>query len=172
MGSATPQGITIGGFASGIAFGAGVTEYNFHTLNTAVVGTVVASDLITAGSSLTKSGAGMLVLNGSNIAITGTITLNQGLVQISSLNNIGGPSAGGPIVFQGGGLRIGAGFTDDFSSRSLVFRSGGLSTVTGSISVLPQVQISGNTIDTNGVNTVLNSASLALVASARLGLAL
>ncbi|MEO8541690.1 MAG: autotransporter-associated beta strand repeat-containing protein, partial [bacterium] len=149
------QSITVDGFDGGISLGAGVTEYHFHTLNTGVDGTTIVSDL-TSTASLTKSGVGVLVLSGVNTAVTGQITLNQGLIRINDLDNIGG-DAGGAIVFRGGGLQIGAGFFDDFSTRTLQFENGGLASTTlaGYAGILP---ISGNLIDTNGNNAVINAA--------------
>ncbi len=156
LGSATPQGISITGFNGGIALGTGRNEYVFHQLNRSAAGVTISDTLTTAGAGITKSGDGLLVLTGTNTAITGPITLNQGLIRITDLDNIGG-DAGGQIIFRGGGLQIGAGFTDDFSTRTagLRFQEGGLTSIAGLAGILP---VSGNIIDTNGVNTVLNVA--------------
>jgi autotransporter-associated beta strand protein len=78
-----------------------------------------------------------LILSGTNTAGGGAnkTTLNEGLLQISDLDNIGGNS--GALVFAGGGLRFGAGLTDDISLRTVSILQGGA------------------TLDTNGVDLAL-----------------
>ncbi len=96
LGSATPQGITLTGFGDGSTTGITTgtnNEYIFHVMNTSAAGVTINDFLATAGASLTKDGPGTLVLTATNSNLTGTITLNQGLLQISFTGNIGGDNA-------------------------------------------------------------------------------
>jgi autotransporter-associated beta strand protein len=65
------------------------------------------------GFSLTKAGAGTLVLNGSN-AYDGGTTISAGTLQIGNANALGST---GNITFSGGSLQYGSGITQDISSR-------------------------------------------------------
>ncbi|MEZ0274408.1 MAG: beta strand repeat-containing protein, partial [Roseimicrobium sp.] len=136
--------IVLGGFGNGIAMGgAGITdEYVIHVVNPssaagAATLTATITSNLTSTADITKSGRGTLVLTGVNTAGGGTkkTTLNEGVLQISDLDNVGGNT--GAFVFAGGTLRLGAGFADDLSVRSVTVLQGGA------------------TIDTNGLNLVL-----------------
>ncbi|MCB1228570.1 MAG: autotransporter-associated beta strand repeat-containing protein [Verrucomicrobiales bacterium] len=140
--ASSAHSVVLGGFDDGIAVGGG--EYVFQVVNpsaaanTATLAATISSPLVTAAD-ITKSGRGRLVLSGVNTAGGGAnhTTLNEGQLEISDLDNIGGNTGG--LVFAGGTLRIGAGFVDDISTRTI-------SVLTG-----------GGTIDTAGVNiTVAN----------------
>jgi autotransporter-associated beta strand protein len=65
------------------------------------------------GFSLTKAGAGTLVLNGSN-AYDGGTTISAGTLQIGNANALGST---GNLTFSGGSLQYGSGITQDISSR-------------------------------------------------------
>ena len=65
------------------------------------------------GYSLTKAGAGTLVLNGNN-AYDGGTTISAGTLQIGNANALGST---GNITFSGGSLQYGSGITQDISSR-------------------------------------------------------
>jgi len=99
--------------------------------------TATVSSPLTSAGDITKSGRGALVLTGTNTAGGGPnkTTINEGILEISGLANIGG--ATGDLVFAGGTLRLGAGLTDDISSRTISILQGGA------------------TIDTNGVDLAL-----------------
>lgn len=137
----TPYDTTLGGFDDGISVGS-TNEYVFHVVNpssaadTPTLTATIASPLISTAD-ITKSGRGTLVLSGSNTAGGGSnkTTLNEGVLEITDLDNIGGDT--GDLVFAGGTLRLGAGLTDDLSLRNIVFFNG------------------GGTIDTNGVDLAL-----------------
>jgi len=144
------QGITLDGYTGGIAVGGG-NEYIIHVVNpssaanTAQLTATIASNL-TSTADITKSGRGTLVLTGANTAGGNTkkTTLNEGVLEISDLDNIGGNT--GALAFGGGTLRLASGYGgDDLSSRTITFLSG------------------GGTIDTNG-------NSLALAASVGSGI--
>lgn len=139
--ASTAYDTTLGGFDSGITVG-GTNEYVIHVVNpssattTSTLTATIASPL-TSSADITKSGRGTLILSGTNTAGGGAnkTTLNEGLLQISDLDNIGGNS--GALVFAGGGLRFGAGLTDDISLRTISILQGGA------------------TLDTNGVDLAL-----------------
>ena len=135
-------GINLGGFDSGITVG-GTNEYVIHVVNpTAVAATPVLTATIdsplTSAADITKAGRGTLVLTGVNTAGGGAAktTINEGILEISDLDNIGGTTGG--LVFAGGTLRLSASYSgDDLTQRTLNLLSG------------------GGTIDTNGINLVL-----------------
>jgi len=134
--------VILGGFDDGIQVGG--SEYVFYVVNpssaanTATVTATIESALITAAD-ITKSGRGTLIFTASNTAGGGPnkTTINEGIIEISSLGNIGG--ATGEIVFAGGGLRLGTGFIDDLSTRTISILAGGA------------------TIDTNGADAVIST---------------
>jgi fibronectin-binding autotransporter adhesin len=129
--------LILGGFDDGLLTPSG--EYLFHVVNpsaaadTAVLTVQIDSSLASAAD-LTKSGRGTLVLTQANLAGGGAnkTTLNEGILEIGALDHIGGAS--GQLVFAGGTLRLGTGFTDDLSDRSMTFLLG------------------GGTLDTNGMD--------------------
>jgi len=83
----------------------------------------LGSPLTTSAAALTKSGAGVLVLNGlTGNNYTGGTFFNQGLVEASALAELG-PS--GNLNFFGGGLRWATGATFDLSARTVVVGTGG-----------------------------------------------
>lgn len=96
--------------------------YQYITLESL---TAAITSSLTSTADITKSGRGTLVLSGVNTAGGGTMktTLNEGILEIASLDNIGGTT--GSLVFAGGTLRLGAGFTDDISLRTISFLQGG-----------------------------------------------
>lgn len=139
--ASTAYSTTLGGFGGGIAVG-GTNEYVFFVVNPSAVATTATltatiSSALTSTADITKSGRGTLILSGSNTAGGGTkkTTLNEGTLEITDLDNIGGNN--GALVFAGGTLRLGAGFTDDFSTRAITFFNGGA------------------TLDTNGIDLAL-----------------
>jgi autotransporter-associated beta strand protein len=99
--------------------------------------TVTIGSPLTSAGDITKSGRGTLILSGTNTAggASNKTTINEGILEIAGLSNIGG--ATGDLVFAGGTLRLGAGLTDDISSRTISILDGGA------------------TIDTNGVDLAL-----------------
>ena len=139
--AAGSYGLALGGFDSGITVG-GANEYVIHVVNpssaagSAALTTTISSPL-TSTADITKSGRGTLVLNQVNTAGGGTnkTTLNEGILEIADLDYIGGNT--GNLVFAGGTLRVGTGFADDLSGRTITFLSG------------------GGTLDTNGVDLTL-----------------
>ncbi len=84
----------------------------------------LGSPLTTMAASLTKSGAGALILNGLGVgnSYTGGTYFNQGLVEASGLADLG-PSGG--LNFFGGGLRWATGSSFDISSRTVTVGTGG-----------------------------------------------
>ncbi len=134
--------IALGGFDGGITVGA-TNEYVVHVVNPSVaanaptLSATIASPL-TSIADLTKSGLGTLVLTAVNTAGGGTnkTTLNEGALEISDLDNLGGNT--GSIVFAGGTLRLSSTYSgDDLSLRPANFLTG------------------GGTLDTNGMDLTL-----------------
>ena len=143
--SGTPaMGVTLGGFDGGVTVG-GTNEYVVFVQNptsAAAGGSVTAtiSSPLSSAADITKSGRGVLVLSAVNTAGGGArrTTVNEGVLQIGDLDNIGGNV--GALVFAGGTLRLGAGFADDLTQRTVSFLQG------------------GGTLDTNGVDITLAGA--------------
>lgn len=139
--AAGDYGITLGGFDSGITVGA-TNEYIIHVVNpdagtpTKALTATISSSL-TSAADITKSGRGTLILSGLNTAGGGgnKTTINEGILEIADLDNIGGDT--GSLVFAGGTLRLGTGLTDDISLRAITLLD------------------AGGTIDTNGIDLVL-----------------
>ena len=142
--TATAQTITLGGFADGITVG-GSNEYVIHVVNpdasdaTKALTAAITSPL-TSAADITKSGRGILILSGTNTAGGAAFqtTINEGALQIADLDNIGGST--GRLVFAGGALRLGTGFADDLSTRTISFLLG------------------GGTLDTNGNDVALTNS--------------
>jgi autotransporter-associated beta strand protein len=139
--ASTAYDTTLGGFNSGITVGS-TNEYVIHVVNpssaatTSILTATIASPL-TSSADITKAGRGTVILNQVNTAGGGVrrTTLNEGTLEIADLDNIGGGTGG--LVFAGGTLRLGAGLTDDISSRTISF------------------QLGGGTLDTNGIDLAL-----------------
>ncbi len=136
----TTYDTTLGGFDGGITSGG--NEYVISVVNpssAATSATLIAtiSSNLSSAADITKSGRGTLILTESNAAGGGAnkTTLNEGVLEITSLANIGGGT--GDLVFAGGTLRLGAGFSEDFSSRNIVlFNAGGVIDTNGNSLVL------------------------------------
>ncbi|WP_449070486.1 beta strand repeat-containing protein [Prosthecobacter sp.] len=131
--TSTPaNGTTLTGFASLLT---GTTEYLVYTTN-ATHTLTINSALATTAASLTKSGAGTLVLGSTTNSYTGGTWFNQGLVEAGALTSLGT----GALNFFGGGLRWGTGATFDISARTVTMNTG------------------GGTLDTNGNDVTLAAA--------------
>lgn len=127
--ASSAHSLILGGFDSGITVG-GTNEYVIHVVNpssaanTATLTATISSPL-TSTADITKSGRGTLILNQANTAGGGAnkTTINEGVLEIADLDNIGGGTGG--LAFAGGTLRLASGFSDDFSSRTVTFLVGG-----------------------------------------------
>jgi autotransporter-associated beta strand protein len=107
----------------------------------------LGSPLTTSAAALTKSGAGVLVLNGlTGNTYTGGTFFNQGLIEASTLADLG-PS--GSLNFYGGGLRWATGATFDLSARQLLFGTGGAT-----------LDTNGNNVTFLDFNNVIGSGAL------------
>jgi fibronectin-binding autotransporter adhesin len=111
--------------AGTVTFGAGTLTTGGNDTSTTYAGT------ITGTGGLTKVGAGVFTLSGTNTYSGGT-TVNAGTLSVSSDGNLGATSGG--LALNGGTLRYGAGFT---SARTVTLGGG------------------GGTIDTNGFDATL-----------------
>jgi fibronectin-binding autotransporter adhesin len=150
-------GITLGGFDSGITVGT-TNEYVIHVVNpdagtpTKSLTATISSPL-TFAADITKSGRGTLILSAVNTAGGGAnkTTINEGILEIADLDNIGGNT--GSLVFAGGTLRLGTTLTDDISQRTITLLDG------------------GGTIDTNTIALALaNSVGSGLGGLTKVGL--
>jgi autotransporter-associated beta strand protein len=135
-----------------------------------VTGTNTSGDLVINGaiwqngSSLTKAGAGMLVMAGTNTYTSGTI-LNAGTIRLSSAEIAGtsGPlGSGGTITFGGGSLQHTATNTFDYSSRfsTAVNQSYKVDTNGQNVTWSSALTSSGGTLAKSGTGTLtLNNAN-------------
>ncbi|MBE2285205.1 MAG: autotransporter-associated beta strand repeat-containing protein [Prosthecobacter sp.] len=139
------HGVTLGGFDNGISVG-GTNEYLFYVVNpsssatTPLLSAVIDSTLVSVAD-ITKSGRGTLLLTGTNTAGGGArkTTINEGVLEIGDLDNIGGSS--GQLVFGGGTLRLSSGWSgDDFTERQITLLTG------------------GGTLDTNGIDLTVSKS--------------
>ncbi|MEI6715239.1 MAG: autotransporter-associated beta strand repeat-containing protein, partial [Verrucomicrobiota bacterium] len=106
---------------------------------------------------LTKVGAGMLTLSGSN-GYNGTTYINMGTLSLGSANALGG---GGSITFGGGTLQYTSGNTEDYASR-IVNSASAIALDTNEQSVL----YAGNLVGSNtGGLTKMGSGVLTLSGS-------
>ncbi|WP_170157298.1 autotransporter-associated beta strand repeat-containing protein [Roseimicrobium gellanilyticum] len=143
--ASTAHQVVLGGFDAGISVGA-TNEYVFHVVNPSSVATtptlsVTINSQLISNAHITKSGRGTLVLTGNNAAggNTRSTTINEGVLEIRDLDNIGGDT--GNLVFAGGTLRLSATYAgDDLSLRTISILNGGA------------------TIDTNGLNLALGNS--------------
>lgn len=118
-------------------------EYVVHVVNTSVDGVTVAAPFTTAFASFTKSGDGLLKLTSTGSTYTGQTAINQGVLEIGSLQNLGNTGGGG-ILFNGGTLRFGAAFDLSESPVRLGVPA------TGTVQTTQ-----GGTLDTNGFDITL-----------------
>jgi len=165
--ASTAYDTTLSDFDDGIAVGA-TNEYIFYVVNpssastTSTLTATIASELISSAD-ITKSGRGTLILNQVNTAGGGAnkTTLNEGVLEIADLDNIGGGTGG--LVFAGGTLRLGAGFTDDISTRTISFLVGGATLDTNGNNLIIANSIggggAGSFTKTGAGNLTLNAAS-------------
>lgn len=120
-----------GGFANGRTITLGAGGGTIEVLNGQ---TLTQNGLRSGAGALTKTGAGILILN--NIAAnTGVVNVNGGILSIDASDRLGDESATNDLAFDGGTLRYAASFDQ---ARDVVFNTG------------------GGTINTNGFDTTLS----------------
>jgi autotransporter-associated beta strand protein len=140
-------------------------------------GDQTVSGVLSGSGSLTKAGAGTLYLTGTN-TYAGSTYFNAGTINIVSDANLGDPS--GPLIFNGGGLQLGASV---ISARSVTLNSGGGTfdtngnnlTLNGTISGVGSLsKIGTGTLNLTGANTYtggtnINDGTVNIVSDANLG---
>jgi fibronectin-binding autotransporter adhesin len=138
------HGIRVSGF-SGITGGAvgPLQEYIMHVVNSSAEGVTLDSPLTSTGGRLTKSGNGLLILGATGSTWSGQTTINQGALQIDSLDKLGSNGTGG-LLLSGGTLRFGGVFDPSQINVSLGVGS----------TALVQTTV-GGTFDTNGFDITL-----------------
>ncbi|WP_164985750.1 autotransporter-associated beta strand repeat-containing protein [Bosea sp. Tri-44] len=131
---------------TGGSLGLGVTGGG--TINTASGVTVSIGSAIVdgVGTSLTKVGAGTLILTGTNTYSGGT-TIGGGTLRAGSASAIGV----GPLTLAGGTFQAGTGFINTFATAIAVDTSGGAIDANGQV-----VTLTGNITDGNGAGGVLS----------------
>ncbi|NBV53515.1 MAG: hypothetical protein EBR83_08385, partial [Verrucomicrobia bacterium] len=126
--------------------------------------TAIIDSPLSTSANLTKSGRGTLVLTATNVAgggATKQTTINEGILRISSLANIGGTT--GNLVFAGGTLQLADAFAQtDLSTRTFQFMSAGGTLDVGTNNLTFAGPIGGQAGVSVGGFTKAGSASLVL----------
>lgn len=158
FGNGIPVGATVASVTNATTFemtlpAEGTTSSQTFRYSTLENLTATLSSPLNSTADITKSGRGTLIFTAVNTAGGGTkkTTINEGVLEIADLDNIGGNT--GALAFAGGTLRLGASLTDDISLRTITLLDG------------------GGTIDTNGVSLALaNSVGSGLGGLTKVGL--
>ncbi len=108
----SPVTVTLNSVLSPIGITANATNKNY---------TISGTGGIAGLGSITKSGPGTLTLSTAN-SFSGGVNLNGGIINFSTLNNLGASSS--PLVFGGGTLQWASGNTTDISVRTVRFNAG------------------------------------------------
>ncbi|MDI1311653.1 autotransporter-associated beta strand repeat-containing protein [Prosthecobacter sp.] len=120
-GATTPQGITLTNFST---ITTSTAEYIVFVPSVAAnTGVTLDAPMTTVAAALVKSGNGILKLTSNASTYGGGTWINQGLIEISTLDALGT----GDVNFDGGGIRWaeGAAFDPSDTARALTFLSGG-----------------------------------------------
>jgi autotransporter-associated beta strand protein len=113
--------LDLGSIPVGLGASAGPSRTLSVNANTLTVGGTISdgTDATTPATSLTKAGAGMLLLTGTN-SLSGGLVAAGGLISVASDALLGASSA--PFAFNGGGLQVtGTSFNAWSASRALTF---------------------------------------------------
>ncbi len=138
------QGILLQGFRGITTGNAGQpAEYIFHVVNSSASGVTLDSPLTSSGAVFTKSGNGLLILKATGSTYSGLTAVNQGVLQIDSLDKLGDNGSGG-LQLNAGTLRFGAVF--DPSQTRITLGVGATGFVQTTV---------GGTFDTNGFDITL-----------------
>lgn len=143
--------LTAGGTANG-TLSVSVDASHFLTISSSIIDNGGANGVYgDAGDgvvSLSKGGAGLLVLSGVN-TFTGNTFINTGTLQISAENNLG--AASNDVIFGGGILSVTSGFTASTGKTFTV-----TSDLTGTLDIA-----SGQTLTLGNATNVLTSGNTA-----------
>ncbi|WP_294062682.1 autotransporter-associated beta strand repeat-containing protein [Sphingomonas sp.] len=118
----------------------------------AVAGTTLTHNgAINGPGALTKSGAGTVILTGSNFYLNGT-RIEEGVLQVSSNGNLG--LASGPLTFSGGTLRTTA--TMELLRFTTIDSDGGtIETAGGTTATIPGSLVGAGRLTKSGDGTLL-----------------
>ena len=127
------------------------------TVNASKTYTLSGSGAISGLASLTKTGPGTLTVNLNN-SFTGGANLNGGILNFSTLGNLG--ASGSPISFGGGTLQFASGNTSDISVRTVTLNAGN-----GTIDTAGNNLLFANPIGNNGTGGLTKTGAGTLTLS-------
>jgi autotransporter-associated beta strand protein len=119
--------------------------------------TLTVSGAVSGSSSLTKSGAGTLVLGGANTGFSGAVAINGGIVSIGASNQLGDASATNTLSLAGGTLRNTGSSVILGTNRTVALGSGGgtLEVTTGNSLTVDGLFSGSTTLTKTGAGTLV-----------------
>lgn len=162
-GAGTTHDLNFGTGAISLGTTAGTTRSITTSAGTLTFGGVISNG--TTANSLTKAGAGTLLLSGAN-TYTGATTISDGILSIATISNGGvagtlgqSTNAATNLVFDGGTLKY-TGASSPSTDRNFTINSG--KTATFDISGSTDLTVSGASTATNGSLTKIGTGFLRL----------
>ncbi|MBU6303342.1 MAG: autotransporter-associated beta strand repeat-containing protein [Verrucomicrobia bacterium] len=119
--------------------------------------TLTVSGAVSGSSSLTKSGAGTLVLSGANTGFSGAVAINGGILSIGASNHLGDASASNTLSLAGGTLRNTGSSVTLGTNRTVALGSGGgtLEVTTGNSLTVDGLVSGSTTLTKTGAGTLV-----------------
>ena len=158
--------ISAGTLQVGAGAGTGALGTGNVTNNSALVfnrtGVLTVTNAISGTGSLSKLGAGTVVLSGTNNTFNGTTTVNAGTLQLSNATGAG-TVVGGNVVINGGTLLYsGTGSVNQIATNATMTINGGLFEFTGNrTQTLASLSMSGGAVNygTSSTLTITGSST-------------